>query len=730
LLWVSSASASFAIVEVLPNTQDDTNLESISIKNIWELPLSLSWYTLADLKKEYLILSNEILDVWGVQLFLRPETKLILNNSDEEIFLYDSENNLVDSIEYSSSEKDVPLVFDELENIEDIENTWDSPWFTNQWTWSLSWSGEVLTVEDIKVVSEDLKVKFDLQRPSYITQSWSSDTYICDSWQDECKVNFNFEPSFEASFRKWDYDCEIDFGWVWESEKNKCNPNTVIFPEGETSISINLIHKDLQIVQAERTIHIIFDRSLPCFEEKIKKSKTAKLALRKPNIIVQSGLTGQGRNFYCKKKPCKFNLNYEKIHSAEACFWDFWPWVASSQTTRERCNPWYVEMPEWLYSLSLRVYEKSFPSNQQTLTYYIHNIPEPTEDETLEIVQQSFENIWEKRDIDLEKEVQEDMSDELVIQDIHSKILLQWKIWNNKTLSWSTLTCSDADRCYVNFSSTWSKIPSEYSVAWMDNEVVFSNKSNPKWVWFWSGSHAIEYSVSYSWAILSSDSFMIHVNTKQLDDWGEKETQISSEPALFTNIEEKIVKKKTAKDFTQNYLPLKYDGLRISGKAPLWSTLTIYSWERTLWSVQTDEKWKYRFISKDFLAWEYSFSTIVKLSSWEERLIENSWDAYIKTEDRAFWFMPKKISSKKSSSSSSASTTAAKLIVKRDSNPEIQVQEEMSFWVRIFLIAIIALSIVIWVLHLIYTSSSYVTTHILHIIALQFSTRQKVCLIL
>jgi hypothetical protein len=85
-----SGNAFFEIVEVMPNTSDDKNLEYITLKNTSDTVQSLSGYILADKKKEYLFIDDTFIEPGEKQEFFRPETKIALNNSDEEIYLYNS----------------------------------------------------------------------------------------------------------------------------------------------------------------------------------------------------------------------------------------------------------------------------------------------------------------------------------------------------------------------------------------------------------------------------------------------------------------------------------------------------------------------------------------------------------------------------------------------------------------------------------------------------------------
>jgi hypothetical protein len=72
----------------MPNTLDDKNLEYITLKNISDSSQSLSGYTLADKSKSYTFSDDIFLQSGEREQFFRPQTKLVLNNSDEEIYLY------------------------------------------------------------------------------------------------------------------------------------------------------------------------------------------------------------------------------------------------------------------------------------------------------------------------------------------------------------------------------------------------------------------------------------------------------------------------------------------------------------------------------------------------------------------------------------------------------------------------------------------------------------------
>jgi hypothetical protein len=75
-------------------------------------------------------------------------------------------------------------------------------------------------------------VKFTLQSPSYLLEKETNlSVYNCDKTKEECKVNFDFSPTFTESFKATSAICEINFGLNEPTgEESKCNPNTVTFP--------------------------------------------------------------------------------------------------------------------------------------------------------------------------------------------------------------------------------------------------------------------------------------------------------------------------------------------------------------------------------------------------------------------------------------------------------------------------------------------------------------------
>ncbi|MCD5382524.1 lamin tail domain-containing protein, partial [Candidatus Gracilibacteria bacterium] len=102
---------------------------------------------------------------------------------------------------------------------------------------------------------------FDFQSPSYILnkEDKNQSEFFCDKSKSECKINFNFEKTFENSpdgYSKSKFYCKIKFGDLSTDQENKCNPNTVIFPIGETKIEFEVFLKEGNVLQFKKEITI------------------------------------------------------------------------------------------------------------------------------------------------------------------------------------------------------------------------------------------------------------------------------------------------------------------------------------------------------------------------------------------------------------------------------------------------------------------------------------------
>jgi len=109
-LFLTENTSAAVISEVLPNTENDTLLESITLKNNSCVPEDISLYSLTDASgKVFIIPSGTILSSFSEQKFFRPETKITLNNENESLFLRNTSGTLLDSFSYVTSLKNIAI---------------------------------------------------------------------------------------------------------------------------------------------------------------------------------------------------------------------------------------------------------------------------------------------------------------------------------------------------------------------------------------------------------------------------------------------------------------------------------------------------------------------------------------------------------------------------------------------------------------------------------------------
>lgn len=93
------------ISEVMPNTDDDANLEYIDIINTGCESIDITWYQIADKEKSYIFAIWSTLWMHETYRLGRPTSKIILNNTNEELSLRDTGATLIDDFVYVTSTK-------------------------------------------------------------------------------------------------------------------------------------------------------------------------------------------------------------------------------------------------------------------------------------------------------------------------------------------------------------------------------------------------------------------------------------------------------------------------------------------------------------------------------------------------------------------------------------------------------------------------------------------------
>ncbi|MDD2870881.1 MAG: thermonuclease family protein [Candidatus Gracilibacteria bacterium] len=127
VVLISQVFGNLNISEIFPNTDDDANLEYIELYNNSDQVLFLSGYILKDTsEKEFVFDETYFLNVQERKKYFRNETKLLLNNSDEQLFLYDNFGNLLDSYTYATSEKGKVIVIYDYINTTEVLGEADS----------------------------------------------------------------------------------------------------------------------------------------------------------------------------------------------------------------------------------------------------------------------------------------------------------------------------------------------------------------------------------------------------------------------------------------------------------------------------------------------------------------------------------------------------------------------------------------------------------------------------
>ena len=100
------ALAKIEFVSVLPNTEDDTNLEYVEIRNTSCTGVDVSGYVFSDAsEKEYIFPSGTSIVSHETLHLGRPTSKILLNNEDEMLFLKRPDGTLEDEFPYATSTK-------------------------------------------------------------------------------------------------------------------------------------------------------------------------------------------------------------------------------------------------------------------------------------------------------------------------------------------------------------------------------------------------------------------------------------------------------------------------------------------------------------------------------------------------------------------------------------------------------------------------------------------------
>ena len=256
-----------------------------------------------------------------------------------------------------------------------------SNWWNETWSWS-SESTQTWATENNNSnswVTEDVLKNFEIkntfQSPTYLLdKDEQKDEYVCDETQKDCKVNFDFRPSFDETFKAKDFSCEIE---VWDEFIENCNPNTINFFEPETEVKIKIFLKSENNIFKEKIIKILkkdwqdsqqesSENNWQTQEEEKDNSKNddflnkfeIKNIFQSPSNLLEKE---ENKEIYnCETtKECKVNFDFRgsfdtefkaRNHICELSFWD---------QKIENCNPKTITLPTGSTEFIFRVYKKS-----------------------------------------------------------------------------------------------------------------------------------------------------------------------------------------------------------------------------------------------------------------------------------------------------------------------------------------------------------------------------------
>ena len=432
---INTTFSNFIIYEVLPNTDDDVNMEYISIKNNSSNWKSLDWYSISDKWWKTYNITGDYLSWWQIKKYYRTQTNIILNNTNEELYLYDSNNSLIDTFSYTSSENNLAIKYNDSSNQNDDDNLDDD---NNYYKY------------DSNIKSR--KEIFD--KPSIIVQSWLDENNFC--YKKECLVNFKYDTNNKNLTCYWDFwDDFVVYG---------CNPEHLNFWEWKHELVLEVCDKNYS--DHCKNTHFIF-RNL------YKKTKT------KAKITLQWDLTTwkmfKWDILVCDwVDSCSVNLTASESTGDDlSYFWDL-----SNETYFSIKDPSSLIFEKWYYDIMLEVVDidwnmdRDFFKLEVTWKYEEINSKEIDEENNIDEKNISdYQNqINELKEIienfslsssytnDYKKDFfQNDNSEIIDVQnysEVNLKIQVQWKIGQNKELLDNKLICYET--CSVNFDASES----------------------------------------------------------------------------------------------------------------------------------------------------------------------------------------------------------------------------------------------------------------------------------
>lgn len=648
----------FYFTEIMPNVAEETIDEYVQITYDWNWVNNLNWYKLSDKTwKEYIFWDDLFLPDESKKYY-RPQTMVVLNNSDEEVYLKDSSWKLVDSFYYTTSTKWEAIKIEKDINLweEIIEDTETNSWEIQEWdlqeneiieennevletnSWNLdeesnenqfeieTWSWELNQEQDLSqdnIFSSWSIENYEIETNNQDTNSWSienkkinidikntfqSPTYLlekdniildwiiynCDRTKDDCRVNFDFRTTF-SSLKETDFNCLIDFWLGWITwEENKCNPNTIIFPIWTTNINIKISNKTNQNHFWELNF-------------KIKNEWKQ----------IQTNSSSSTNIFYSSNKNTIYKSKIDVIEPKI----QVQSWLEKDNTCNKKeckinflyekthndlvCSWNFWENIDWKWN------ENKCNPNSVYFWPWKHEI-------SLEICDENYDDNCKKANFIFENKY------ELV--EPKSIITLQWKLSKNKILEDNKMICINSESCSINFDGSES-FWEELNYFWDFWNGEYFEWKNPKSMVFEEWSYQVTFEVSDEYWNYSQDFFEIEVLWKHEELLLAKEQEEKIEKQALSNIQENqvyLLKISTQWKLWSNKILgvhkitcIKNCSINFDGSESVWD-FSSYFWD--FWNGET-YVWKNPpYITyKDF--WKYNV-----LFSWESK----NWELFEK----------------------------------------------------------------------------------------------------
>jgi DNA/RNA endonuclease YhcR with UshA esterase domain len=150
----SGVNKEIIINEILPNPEGSDDAEWIELYNPNNQDINLDNWTINDITSSFTI--NKIIKTHDYLLIKRNESKITLNNSNEELRLLDCQNNLINELSYSKSFEGQSYAYDIINK----EYFWTenvSPTQKNIFSFS---ENNTFSLEDISVPTEETEINF------------------------------------------------------------------------------------------------------------------------------------------------------------------------------------------------------------------------------------------------------------------------------------------------------------------------------------------------------------------------------------------------------------------------------------------------------------------------------------------------------------------------------------------------------------------------------------------